>query len=1144
MSARRAPDAFTRGAQNRASDPAHSAWVSAHAGSGKTHVLASRVIRLLLDGVPPARILCLTFTKMAAANMSARVATTLSGWAIADDKSLRASLDSIGAKHHVSLDIARKLFARAVETPGGLKIQTIHAFCERVLHLFPFEANVPSDFRVLEDTEQAELLAAARTAALADLADRSDETRAALARVADGTWDGGFIALVNEMLGHRRLIAETTPASRATALRQALDLLPDETEDCIVREILHDGIACAEWPAIADRLARGSVNDNKNADALRDAAMLPDEAAVSAYLDLFRTSKGEWKASTSLVTKGLAKTDPDLADRLFAELARLPALREKWLAARTVERTRSLDLVCTAVLDRYTQAKQMRALLDLDDLIDCTKQLLTDAHVSQWVLYKLDGGIDHILVDEAQDTSEPQWKILAALAGEFVAGAGRSRARRTFFAVGDEKQSIFSFQGAAPAQFDAMRRAFETKVTAAKQGFAHVPLHVSFRSSQTILDAVDIVFADETNRRGLSSDSAAPAHQALKRDLPGLVELWPPLAASPEKPPDSWLLPVDATGAHEPPAKLAQKIATKIAHLVDPSRREAVEGPTPGSKRPITPGDIMILVRRRDAFFEATIRALKDKNIRVAGADRLDVVGHIAVMDCIGAARVALLPADDLSLATVLKSPLIGLDDDDLIALAPGRKGTLHRALRDSADARHRAAAARIARWIEAAGHDGPFDFFSRILAAEGGRRALLARLGAEANDALDEFLSLALAHERTEAPSLVTFLARLESLTLDVKRDLESAHDSVRVMTVHAAKGLEAKIVFLPDTCSARAGLFDPNVYALATPAGPTLAWSVRKADDPAALLAARDISRRAEDDEYRRLLYVAMTRAEERLYIAGYYNKVQPQPDCWHSILRAALQPHGEDLPDDLEDFGQVLRFGKPQKLDAVAGETPAAPDAPLPDWLLRPAHAESAPAPPLRPSSAVASADRSDDTPGDAGVARARLRGVAVHGLLQRLPDVPPLMRSAVAKAQIAARWPALIGDSEAILRDVLAIIDHPDLASLFGAHALAEAVIAADLPRAGRTPVRIMGQIDRLAETRDGIVIADYKTGAPRGGKPAAAHVAQLALYREAVRRMRPGKRVTGILVYTDGPIVMPIAEGLLNQAAALALDTAA
>ena len=1141
MSAKRQPDATTRGAQNRASDPAHSAWVSAHAGSGKTHVLASRVIRLLLDGVPPSRILCLTFTKAAAANMSARVLKTLAEWAVADDDTLRAALASMGANDRIGLDVARTLFARAVETPGGLKIQTIHAFCERVLHLFPFEANVPSDFRVLEQTEQAELLAGARSAALAYLSEHSDDTRSALARVADGTWDGGFIALVNEMLGHRRTIAASTPALRTSKLREVLGLSPQDSEATIVHAILSDGITRAEWPAIVQRLSAGSANDQKCATKLSDILGIADEAAVRPYLDLFRKSDGDWR--TTVITRGLAKANPDLDARLASELARLPPLFEKWLAVRTVARTHALDLVCTTVLEHYAQAKQARAFLDFDDLIDCTRQLLTDAHASQWVLYKLDGGIDHILVDEAQDTSEPQWQILEALAGEFSVGAGRARGRRTFFAVGDEKQSIFSFQGAAPAKFEEMRRTFERKTRDADEPFARVALHVSFRSAPDVLRAVDTVFQDETHRRGLSSDLAPLLHDALKHDLPGLVEIWPPVRASDQKPPESWLLPVDATGEHEPPAKLAQKIATKISHLVDPARGEVIEGATPGSTRPITPGDIMILVRRRDAFFEAMIRTLKDKRIAVAGADRLNVVGHIAVMDCVAAARVALLPEDDLFVATILKSPLIGLDDSDLIALAPGRAGTLYGALRDSTDPRHMEAAARIARWIDAARHDGPFDFFSRILGAEGGRRALLARLGAEANDALDEFLSLALAHERTEASSLVTFLARLESLTLDVKRDLESAHDAVRVMTVHAAKGLEAKVVFLPDTCSAWAGQFDPAIYALDTPGGRTLAWSARKADDPAPLLAARDASRRAEEEEYRRLLYVAMTRAEERLYIAGYYNKVPPKPDCWHSMVSTALRPHSEELPDALEDFGEILRFGKVPSVASVPVLPAAVEDETLPEWLTRPARVEAAPAPPLRPSSALASADRQDDLD-NVIASRNRLRGLAIHALLQRLPDVSPLMRRSVVEGQIATRWPVLEGESATILKAVNDVIDHADLAPLFGAGALAEVAIAADLPRDKRPPVRIMGQIDRLAETRDGIIVAEYKTGALTKNGPAPAHVAQIALYREALKQMRPGKRVIAVLVYTDGPHVLSLSEDVLDHSAAKALDTAA
>ena len=1130
------PDAKTRGDQHRAANPAHSAWVSANAGSGKTHVLASRVVRLLLEGVAPARILCLTFTKAAAANMSARVFKWLGEWAVADDATLRDKLAAVGVSAPISLDIARKLFARAVETPGGLKIQTIHAFCERVLHLFPFEANVAADFRVVEDVEQSEMLAAARQIALASIGRGNAEDRAALGLIAENTWDGGFVELVGEMLRHRRLLQDSTQAERVERRRQALGLSPDETEAVLRNSILHGGIARRTWPRIVERLRAGNGVDLDRADELSAASALPDEDAAPAYLAIFRTSNNaDWRKR--MASAGLTKSDPTLAAMLDAEMARLVGLHGAWLATRIAARTDALERVCTAVIARYETAKRDRALLDFDDLIASTETLLTHAHVSQWVLFKLDGGIDHILVDEAQDTSAAQWSILEALSREFVAGAGRTRSRRTFFAVGDEKQSIFSFQGAAPAKFDAMRRDFESRTRAADQQFEHVRLQISFRSAPDILSAVDTLFNDEQRRRGLTSDTVALSHQALKTNLPGLVEIWPPLPADDEAPPDSWILPVDVAGTHEPPAKLAHKIATKIAALLSPDNREAVEGATPGSKRAVRPGDIMILVRRRDAFFEAVIRSLKDKHVRVAGADRLNVVGHIAVMDCVAAARVALLPEDDLSLAAVLKSPLIGFDDDDLIALAPRRRGSLLDALKHSDALHHQVAATRIARWRERAPHVGAFEFFAAILGAEGGRRALLARLGAEANDALDEFLALALAHERSAPSSLTAFLASLDELDLDVKRDLEAADDAVRVMTVHAAKGLEAKIVFLPDTCTLPPPQLDPKLYILESPAGPALVWSAGKNGDPDVVRVARERFRISQEDEYRRLLYVAMTRAEERLYIAGYFNKQKPKDDCWHKMIYAALEPISTPHPDPFEEFGTIWRYGATQTLDAPEHLPIPREDAPLPSWLTTPAHAERGPAPPLRPSSTLEGADAGGN-PNANMASPAKRRGIAIHALLRTLPDVALNDRTARGREILSTIVPERNIDE--LLTEALRVIEHAPLAMLFAPGSLAEVPVAATLSRPTGGSIAIAGQIDRIAEHDGAILIVDFKTGADATAMPEETHVTQVALYVAALRQIDPTRPVRGILVYTAGPRVVTLADAAIDAALARAL----
>ncbi len=1119
LRAERVPDPQTRAHQHRAADPKHSAWVSANAGAGKTHVLAARVARLLLDGVPPARILCLTFTKAAAANMSARVFKWLGEWATADEPTLRAKLAGIGVDSLVGLDVARKLFARAVETPGGLKIQTIHAFCERVLHLFPFEANVPAGFRVMDERDQAELLALARQSALSALRRGNDNDLAALALLGENTWDDGFVGLLGEMLRHRELLASMPPAAHASRRREALGLAAHDTEGALREAILHGGIARDQWLAVADRLADGKSDDRDRASDLREAAAMPDEAAVVAYLALFRVKDGkDWRKR--VVAAGLVKSDPSLGEMFEREMSRLAPLREKWLATRIALRTDALERVCSAIIADYEDAKRRRALLDFDDLIAKTQTLLTQAHVSNWVLFKLDGGIDHILVDEAQDTSAQQWAILDALSKEFASGAGRPRALRTFFAVGDEKQSIFSFQGAAPQKFDEMRRDFDTRWKAAGLEFHPVPLQLSFRSAPPILNAVDTLFKTEERRRGLSSDPAPPSHSALKTDLPGLVEIWPPLQGQDVAAPNGWVLESDAASTYEPPAKLAQKIATKIAALTASGCLEAVEGDKPNSRRAIRPGDIMVLVRRRDAFFEAVIRALKDKNVRVAGADRLDVIGHIAVMDCVAAARVALLPDDDLSLASVLKSPLIGLDDEDLIAIAPKRKVSLSEALVLSSDLRHRDAAMRIARWRKRA-HIAPFEFFATILGAEGGRRAFLTRLGAEANDALDEFLALALAHEQNGAPSLTAFLAMLDTLSLDVKRDLETGDDAVRVMTVHAAKGLEAKIVFLPDTCAVPPPTLDPKIFMLETPIGGVLAWTNGTKNDPTALIAAREKFRSAQDDEYRRLLYVAMTRAEERLYISGYFNVKKPPENCWHKMITEALEPESKPHPDPLEEFGSVLRYGKEMMLDAPETSSSSLSDKELPAWLTTSARVEIAPAPPLRPSSALASADRfdSDETPSPA-----RMRGLAIHALLQRLPDIARAERAARGREMLSTIAPEL--DAEPLLEEAFRVIDDPTLAPLFGPGSLAEVPIAAILTRRGCRPVPIAGQIDRLAEHDGTIVVADFKTGAYEG-EPSESHIAQLALYVAALRQIDPEKPVRAMLVYTAIPKIVEL-----------------
>ena len=1144
--------ADTRGKQHQASNPNQSVWVSANAGSGKTHVLASRVTRLLLQGVVPSRILCLTFTKAAAANMAARVFDMLAQWTQLADEELGRRIVAAGAPvpSNQELTAARKLFARTVETPGGLKVQTIHAFCERLLHLFPFEANVPSRFEVPDDLRQAELLQRARRQVLAEANSGQSALGAALQRLADECGPEAFEDLIKEAMRHSAISRAQSPKTPAEILRRTLGLAEGRDVAHIEREMAEQGIAPERWSVIAAILDSGKKLDQVRARRFQQAfsayRSAPSDGSLGtcldSYLAIFFTTAGTPRVS--LVTNDLARAHPEIAAELDAERARLDALRAERKRATTLDRSRALIEVGSAIFKRYREEKTARGILDFDDLIEKTVALLERSD-ARWVLYKLDAGIDHVLVDEAQDTSEAQWKILEELTGDFAAGRGQSPGPRTFFVVGDEKQSIFSFQGAAPHMFDKMRRKFEAHFTAGAQPFAHVPLTLSFRSAPGVLSAIDKVFEHGDHKGGLvgANDVWMP-HQALKHQLPGLVELWPLAAAQSGEDPRAWTLPLDLLDAKDPANLVAQRVVQKIAQFIDPSSDEFVHDSQTLRRRPVRPGDILILVRTRGPFFEAMIRALKKSGIRTAGADRLDLTHHIVVMDLIAAGRASLLPQDDLVLACVLKSPLIGLDDNDLLALAPGRAASLFDALQASVDAKHSGAINKLALWRARAG-GSPFVFYAGLLGADGGRRDIEARLGPEAGDAIDELLRLAIAHEDARAPSLAAFLNDLAGLEYSIKRDMEGAEDAVRVMTIHAAKGLEAKIVFLPDTCRVPTPRHEPRVFALETqvPGEQTIAWSPKKDLDCEAIAAVRGKARDAAMEEYRRLLYVALTRAEERLYIAGFYGAKGPGPGCWAKMIEAALAIESgiQTVSAFWNGEEQILRLisegsGAPAALPD--GRAVAMPATVLPDWLWRAARFEKNAMPAVRPSHALAPAHRLNGREAAQARREASRRGRLMHLQLQYLPSIAARDRRDAALAFLYAQASGLDDIArQNLAREVLEVISLPELAGLFWPGSKAEVSVAGRITL-GRRTVDVAGRVDRIGENQKEILVADYKTGAPCPlDRTPADYIAQMALYRAVLTPLWPDKTLRMLLIWTAGPRVVWLPAGMLDAALA-------
>ena len=1159
MSGAHAPGAASNAAaidpdrlQRRASDPAASVWVAASAGSGKTKVLTDRVLRLLLDGAPPQRLLCLTFTKAAAAEMANRVNRSLGDWTTAPDGEMRSKLLALTGESpdENAVATARRLFARVLDAPGGLKIQTIHSFCESLLGRFPVESGVPPHFQVMDEYTAAELIRSAQDRALAESMEDC-EGRKALNELAAILREDKFTELVQSLLANRGRLKQATGdgedvAAAIAAVFDALDADPDAGPEEIVAEACRDGAFDEEGlrRAAAALLDGTEKSDRPAGRILADWLAAGDgerQARFNAYAGTFLTQKEEPRKR--LATKGVIEAHPEVEAILQTEQARLLSHVEKRRAAVTAQATAALLRLGGAMLRAYERAKALRVQLDYDDLIYMTRDLLrTDREgFAAWVLFKLDGGLDHILIDEAQDTNPEQWQVIAALADEFFAGEGARDEDRTVFAVGDAKQSIFSFQRADPAAFRAYRDYFSERAGDAKKIWRPVDLDISFRSSAAVLRAVDAVFARGTARDGVVEAEEALRHHAFRAGQAGLVEVWPPVGPE-EADAADWSPPVRRRAALAPEQRLANLIAQTVKGWIG---REHL----PARNRPVRPGDIMILLRRRGRFMETLVRALKAAHVPVAGVDRMALTEQLAVMDLMALGRFLLLPEDDLTLAVVLKGPFVGFDDDDLFALCHGRGPlSLWRRLSEEAGRSSRYAAARdwLGERLARTDYAPPFELLAGVLTDEArdgrsGWQCLSERLGPEAEDPVDEFLAQALAYERMHPPSLQGFLHWLGAGATEIKRDPEQGdRDEVRVMTVHGAKGLQAPIVMMPDTMA------KPRTGSeiLWTEGAPL--WPPTQSQANELCRTLREQAKRRDADEHRRLLYVAMTRAEDRLYVCGWRGERKPPDDCWYNLVRNGSDRVAEPFDADFRDVlgadgwqGRGLRIAAPQRAEPDAGGASAVSEATAPsveDWMRRAAPSEPAPPRPLAPSRPALADPPSLDPLADAPSGRFR-KGLIVHRLLQVLPDLPEAERPDACARYLARPSHGLTPEAQAEVGDeVRAILAAPEFAPYFAAGSRSEVPIigAVDGPDG---PEVISGQVDRLAVREDSILILDYKTSRPAPENQqdvSESYLRQMAAYRSVLRGIWPNRKVRCALLWTAGPRLTPLDDSLLDR----------
>jgi ATP-dependent helicase/nuclease subunit A len=1153
---------LTRALQASASDPGASAWVSANAGSGKTTVLVRRVLRLLLADVDPARILCLTYTKAAAANMQSRLFGMLADWVRLGQAELSQALALVldRAPGAAELARARQLFVRALETPGGLKFETIHGFCTRVLQATPFEARIPARFEVITDTDKAAAIDDAICAVLALASADAGSLKVSLDQLASLVDDSGFRGLVVKAIASARFLVDTDGEVRPlhaieADLRDALHVDPRWREEELAASALASVERLADM-ALAMRAvaAHGTETDiSKWEPAAQAYPVAGPSARLDLWCDLLLT-KDDQPRKGEMVTRKVVAAAPDLAAALKAASMICAEVRSRLRALRTYHRSLALFEVSRLVLARYNAAKRHDARLDYGDLIQRTRELFMRIEAA-WVIYRLDSGLDHLLVDEAQDTSADQWAILNALTAEFLAGEGQrsSEIARTIFAVGDEKQSIFGFQGAAPAEFGLQRAALGERSRPLSRPFHDVRLNVSFRSTRDVIEAVDAVFAQPAAALGVDDGGGEGrmVHETVRGDASGAVDLWD-LVEPPAKDIEVvWNRPVDAPERQASVQQLARTIARTARSWLDAGVDDL--------GRPVSAGDILVLLPKRKAAFAAIVRALKDESVPVAGMDRIELAGHIATQDLVALGRVALLPDDDLTFAVMLKGPIFGYDDRDLLRLAPRRAGSLRAALAASSLEQDMAAHARFGRIEALAASAGPFAFYSAVLSLLDGRRLMLSRLGAEAADVIDAFLGRAREHEQREGPSLSRFLDAVEASLDDVRRDLATARGEVRVMTVHSAKGLEAKVVIVADigaAPSSRASepfLDIPLRNPAAAGAGPACAtvWSPRKGEDAAPAAAARAQRDAGQRAEFLRLLYVAMTRAEDRLIVCGIRPANGKLPaGSWYGLIESGLSatPTGlADAPHAARGVA-VRRFKLTPEVGPRSAVPPAAarlaqpPD--LPGWVHAPLPDEVEAAPPLAPANALSAASLearpADQAAQGSLLAAAAARGRAVHKLLQWLPQSVPEARHAVGLRLLGQGIsPSGASGHDDLVAQVCGLIEAPDLAALFGAGSLAEVAIAGSI-ETGRGRRDVSGRIDRLVVTATEIILGDFKTTLrppETAWQIGAGTLAQLAAYRQLLRQLYPDRPVRTWVIYTAGPRVLAPHDAQLDQALA-------
>lgn len=1123
--------------------PEDSIFVSANAGAGKTRLLTDRVLALLLNGVIPSKIICLTYTKAAAAEMKSRVNQELGNWVMAQPQTLNAKLEELlnrpPATHETTR--ARSLFAQVLESAEGVRMLTIHSLCQSLLRRFPLEANVSPHFNIMDNRSEQNLQYEARMKLLSYAQKSAASIQDAIAFIATEQAESRIDEFLKEIFSAKSdfkiLFSGKDGVLRAQErIFEALNVDPASTPETLFQEHFnYTPYQLQDLREVCAQLAVKTALGKADEQLLKSLQQWLEANGANAdlipeYKEAFINKEG--RAKKFATKKGI--TDEALLEALFDEQQRLVAYEEeisRWHLARS---TNYILLIASAVLTVYEKVKLQHAQLDYDDQIQLAYQLLTRPEIMPWVLFKLDGGIDHMLIDEAQDTSPTQWGIIDALTSEFFSGQGRSDAARSIFIVGDEKQSIYSFQGAQPKELGSWQKVFSQRCDEAGKTAHMISRTTSYRSCEQVLKAVDAIFASDTAKAGVTFDGSAIGHDVFEKKASeqGLVEFWPIIKPEEEDP--------DADEDHDAAAistnvQLAQHIADNIKEWIDSSTLIGTANP-----RPVEAGDIMILVQKRGKLVAPLVRALKKRNIPLAGQDRMNLNDNLAVQDLIALGQVMLLPDDDLSAATVLKSPIGNLSEDTLFELCHSRgPKSVWKRLKEAAKNDNKLADVfHLLENIRAKSDTmPPYELYMYVLEQCGVRARITGRMGHEYAEALDEFLGQALLYEQSHTPSLQGFIQWLISSDSQIKRDMEESKGTVRILTVHASKGLQAPIVILADTVLS-SSVTGRNMIKWYDKGGIKLPfWNTPQGKNNNFYAALTETQKQHAMQEYRRLLYVALTRAETRLYICGAQGSKKPFSGSWCELVEQGLKDIAQKYEHPLGDGALRLGDIPPKGIKKSAINTQNTLIAEDFSELCRLPPQEPSPPQPLVPSRTTSDQQGPSASPLD--TPKLYQRGKLIHQLLQFLPQAKPSEREKLAQ-RIAAPYMRTMDEALCVqaIAESVGIIENTKFAHIFVKDALAEVPINGLVQIRG-TPIAVSGQIDRLVISEDTVWIIDYKSNyAPPSEDEAIpeAYVRQMRLYQSVVQKIYPEKTINCALLWTAIPSLSQIEQSQLDEVA--------